>query len=215
MEPERRDAIALGSVRERGAPADCYAAGDRRVMEWWIGLRSRRLAAVLGGLGRLGATADRVTLLGLGFGLGFCALWPWSPVLALVSLATHLLLDGLDGPLARQQGTASRRGSFTDTLCDQVVVAGTTITLVAHDLLAPAPALAYVFLYTFAVTFSMLRNALGVPYRLLLRPRFAVFAAIPVDLWLWEGSTRWVVLLSLPFLLVGGIRGAQRLRSRL
>jgi hypothetical protein len=61
----------------------------------------------------------------------------------------------------------------------------------------------------------MLRNALGVPYGWLLRPRFAVYAAIPADLWLWPGSTQWVVLLSLPFLLVAGIRGAQRLRSRL
>lgn len=210
-----RVAIPVDSTGRGGSSADCYAAGDRRIMDWWKRLRARRLSAFLRGLGRVGATADRVTMLGLVSGLGFCVLWAVSPEGALICLALHLLLDGIDGPLAREQGTASRRGSFTDTLCDQIVVATTTITLVLHDLLAPAPALAYVFLYTVAVTFSMLRNALGVPYRWLLRPRLAVYAAIPLDLWLWPGTTHWVVLLSLPCLLLAVVRGAQRLRSRL
>ena len=209
------DVTASATARDSGSAADCYSAGDRRMMEWWKRLRAEQLTPFLATLGRAGATADRVTLLGLAFGLGFCALWSLSPMWAMLSLFLHVALDGLDGPLARQQGTASRRGSFTDTLCDQLVVAGTTITLMVAGLLDPALALLYVFLYTVVVTFSMVRNALGVPYGWLLRPRFPVYLAIPVDVWLWPGATQWVVIASLPFLAFAVFRGAYRLRARL
>ena len=47
-------------------------------------------------------------------------------IAALVALSLHVLIDGLDGPLARHLGIASRSGSFTDTMADQVVVVATT-----------------------------------------------------------------------------------------
>ena len=87
---KQQELLVADGGSKGGRTADCYAAGDRRMMDWWKELRARRLAPVLRGLGRLGATADRVTLLGLVSGLGFCALWPISPPLALLSLAIHL-----------------------------------------------------------------------------------------------------------------------------
>ncbi len=69
---------------------------------------------------RLGITADRLTLLGLGFGLA-CALaiilgFTWS---ALLFLALSRLCDGLDGAVARAS-TPTDRGGFLDITCDFV-----------------------------------------------------------------------------------------------
>jgi hypothetical protein len=41
----------------------------------------------------------------------------------------------------------------------------------------------FLFAYTLVVTFAMVRNALEVPYHWLVRPRFAIYLAIPVQIW--------------------------------
>lgn len=175
--------------------ADCYSAGERGAMVYWQDLRGWWLGPLLNALTACGVTADHITAASLICGLAFCPLWlwpagpPWAKVAALVALLLHVLLDGLDGPLARRQGTASRRGSFTDTLADQIVVTASTLALMASS----PPALgiwaggSYVFLYAMVVAFAMVRTALGVPYTWLIRPRFWVYGWIAIDRYLLPG----------------------------
>jgi phosphatidylglycerophosphate synthase len=125
--------------------------------------------------------------------MAFCAAYFWSKPLAFVLLTMHVLLDGLDGPLARHVGAASRRGSFTDTLADQIVVAATTVTLMSTGTLSVVPGSFYIFVYTLVVVFAFVRNALSIPYSWLVRPRFIVFAWLPVDTWLVPGSLDYAV----------------------
>ncbi len=177
------------------AKADCYSAGERAAMVWGQELRAWWLGPLLRGLAWCGVAPDQVTLASLAVGLAFCPLWlwpgspAWSKPAALVALLLHVLLDGLDGPLARHLGVASRRGSFTDTLADQMVVTASTLALMA----TPQPAASiwpgglYLFLYSVVVGFAMLRNALGVPYSWLVRPRFWVYGWIAVDAFLLPG----------------------------
>jgi phosphatidylglycerophosphate synthase len=182
--------------------ADCYSAGERRAMVWTQELRARLLRPLLMWAERLGIRPDAVTLASLACGLAFCPLylWPgtpwWSRPAALAALLAHVILDGLDGPLARHLGVASRRGSFTDTLADQIVVTATTIALMA----APQPAVSgwvgalYLFAYAMVVAFAMVRNALGVPYSWLIRPRLWVYGWIAVDLYLLPGRMDLILL---------------------
>jgi phosphatidylglycerophosphate synthase len=183
--------------------ADCYSAGERPAMVWGQEVRAWLLGPLLAWLGRCGVLPDHVTLVSLAAGLAFCPLWlwpgspAWSKPAALAALLMHVLLDGLDGPLARHLGTASRRGSFTDTLADQLVVTVSTLAIIT----APQPLAGvwaggmYLFLYSLVVGFAMIRNALGVPYSWLVRPRFWVYAWIAVDQFLlagWMDVVLWV-----------------------
>lgn len=81
-------------------------------------------------LTKLHITPDHLTILSFLFGLAFATLWHleyyWYGI---ASLWIHVALDGFDGPLARYQNSASPRGSFTDSFCDQVVVSTVTIML--------------------------------------------------------------------------------------
>ena len=181
--------------------ADCYAVAEDKFMARWQALRHRQLSGLLSALVRLGVSANLLTTIGLLFGLIFVPVLFLSPAVALSLLLLHVLVDGLDGPLARFCGTASRKGSFADTLCDQIVVAASVVALVLHGDLSAVPGLVYVFVYTLVVVFSMVRNALGIPYRWLLRPRFLVYAAIPVDIYLLDGTLDIVVTLVLAPLL--------------
>lgn len=202
---------------------DCYSAGERQAMEWTQQLRARWLAPVLRLATRWGATADHVTLASLAAGLAFAPLYlargshPWCLPGAFLALALHVLLDGIDGPLARHQQVASRAGSFTDTCSDQIVVTATTLALTTGEPPALAPLLAgtYVFLYTMVVAFAMVRNALDVPYSWLVRPRFWVYGWIVVDSYVLPQTLDWVVAAFSLLLLVKLITGFRAIRRML
>lgn len=152
-------------------------------------LRARLLGPLLQGLARLRVTPNQLTLLSLLTGLAFCPLFLWgSKPAAFALLLLHVLLDGLDGPLARFTRKNSNRGSFTDTMADQVVVTFSTVTLIHAGHAGAWPGGLYVFFYCMVVIFAMVRSALAIPYSWLVRPRFVVYAWMPVEVFVWRGS---------------------------
>lgn len=197
---------------------DCYSASERGWMERGQQLRGKLLNPILVGLTTSRIRPDHLTILSVAFGIAFAPLWLWNfSVWAMVSLAVHVLLDGLDGPLARHQSVASPRGSFTDTFCDQIVVTTVTISL----MLGPRPYLGvvagtlFLVLYTVVVVMAMVRNALRIPYVWLIRPRFFLFLAIPIELAGIRWATEIIVWASNAILAIKATSGFYALRDRL
>lgn len=184
-------------------------------MNWWQGLRARLLRGTLAHLSQRGVTADGITGLSLAFGLAFWPLLFISQSLALVTLLIHLLLDGLDGPLARHQGTDSRQGSFTDTAVDQLVVTSTTLALIQAHHVDVSAGLLYTFVYAVVVGFAMVRNALDIPYSWVIRPRLLVYAWCLIEFTLWPGSLNTVLWLGTGLLFFKAITGFQKIRATL
>ncbi len=136
-------------------------------------------------------------------------------VSALGLLVLHVCLDGLDGPLARYAKTASRRGSFTDTMTDQIVITASTITLIAAGVVWVVPGACYIFIYTVVVAFSMIRNALEIPYAWLVRPRFFVYLWLPIELYVLHGSVDYVLWAFTGLLTAKMLTGFIKIRKRL
>ena len=90
----------------RKATADCYSGGERAWMERTQAWRARLLGPALQRLSMWGVRPDHLTLMSLASGVLFCPLWYVSPAFALLALVLHVLLDGVDGPLARHLGIA-------------------------------------------------------------------------------------------------------------
>lgn len=166
----------------------CYSAEEGGFMRRSQELRGQLLGPFLVMLARLRITPNHLTLLSLLAGLAFCPVFLWgSRILAFGLMLAHVLLDGLDGPLARHMQRASNRGSFTDTAADQVVVAFSTLTLIHAGYASAWPGGLYLFFYSIVVIFALVRNALAIPYSWLVRPRFVVYAWMPVEVYLWRG----------------------------
>jgi len=197
--------------------ADVYSAGERSAMQWTQRLRGRLLAPMLKLLVRLGVRADHVTLASLIVGLTFCPLWFWMPAAAFAALAVHVALDAVDGALARFTQSASRRGSFTDTMSDQMVVAITTITLMAAEphVIDVLTGGVYIFLYTIVVGFAMVRNAMGIPYHWVVRPRFFVYGWMVVETYWWPHTIDYVIWLFNAVLALKLASGFFRIRAKL
>jgi len=167
----------------------CYSEDEGGFMRRSQELRGQLLRPLLAVLATLRVTPNHLTFLSLLAGLAFCPLFLWSSkVAAFGLLLLHVLLDGLDGPLARFTQRASNRGSFTDTAADQIVVAFSTVTLIHAGYAGAWPGGLYLFFYSIVVIFAMVRNALAIPYSWLVRPRFLVYAWMPVEVYLWRGS---------------------------
>lgn len=187
-------------------------------MEYGQQLRARFFNPLIKTLAHWHVTPDAITITSGLFGGAFLPLWLVNHrAAALICLLIHILLDGLDGPLARHQGTASPRGSFVDTFTDQVVV-----TLVTLAWLIGSPSGlnigfggGYIFLYAMVVGMAMVRNALAVPYSWLVRPRFFVFIAIAAE-WLveWPLTSPTLVICDL-LLAIKCISGFLALRAKI
>ena len=163
-------------------------------MQWSQNVRGKLLAPLLQILGDRGIRAGHITLLSLLSGLAFCPLFITGQYLpAFGFLFLHVLLDGLDGPLARYLNRASDRGSFTDTVADQVVVSATIITMIFCGAAGAWPGGIYLFLYTIVVAFAMVRSALEAPYSWLFRPRFLIFTWYAVEVFWWKNSLDYVL----------------------
>ena len=185
-------------------------------MVWTQSLRERWCLALLVILARGGVRPDHLTWLALLSGLSFCPLYAWlSKPAAFMVLALHVIMDGLDGPLARCIGASSRSGSFIDSTSDQIVIAATTIALMAADpaTIGIIAGGIYLFTYTMVVALAMVRNALGVPYAWLIRPRFFVYGWLLVDTCCLPGTldmVLWVFNALLAWNMITGIRAIRQ-----
>jgi phosphatidylglycerophosphate synthase len=195
---------------------NCYSGGEAGFMAWSQQLRARLLNALLKVLARCGVTANHVTIASLLCGLAFAPLFHWlAPWIAFLALLLHVLFDGLDGPLARYRGTASSRGSFTDTMVDQVAVTVVMIAMINAGHAGLWPGVLYIVFYLLVVTFAFVRNALQEPYSWLLRPRFLVFLWLPVEVYLWPETLDWVLWLAVAVLALKAVTGFWVIRRRM
>jgi phosphatidylglycerophosphate synthase len=83
--------------------------------------RAEILASPLGYLTKWGVRAPHLTNGRIGLGIVALLLFPSAPISASLIFVLALLLDLLDGSLARFQNQASDRGKFFDLLADHVV----------------------------------------------------------------------------------------------
>jgi phosphatidylglycerophosphate synthase len=198
------------------AGINCYSGGEGDFMKWGQDLRGKWLRPLLSGMAQVGMNANHLTLLSLLTGLAFCpAFLLGKPILSFSLLLLHVLLDGLDGPLARFQGKASNRGSFTDTMADQLVVTAAAITMIQSGHADTWPSGLYIFFYTVVVAFAFIRSAMATPYSWLFRPRFLVFIWYVVELYWLPGTLDWVLWASSGLLAVKCLTGFLRIRSRI
>ena len=196
---------------------DCYSAGEREWMEYGQQIRARLLAPSLRFMTKLRITPDHITIVSFLCGVAFAPFWYFENCwLAVSVLWIHVALDGIDGPLARFQNSASPRGSFTDSFCDQLVVSTVTIFLMigAPKLSIPAGS-TFVVVYTGVLAISMVRNTLQIPYTWLVRPRLILFLAIPLQLLGVPHAIAVVVWSSNVVLAIKLATGFYKLRKRL
>jgi len=195
--------------------ADVYSEGERAWMEKTQEIRARLFLPVLKVLVAAKITPDFLTFMSFCCGIAACYVYMINPLWAFILIFLHVFIDGLDGPLARHMKVDSRKGSFTDTMSDQAVVAATTILFMWLGLLGILAGSLYILTYTVVVLFAMWRNYMHVPYHWLVRPRFYVFGWMVVETYWWPGTLDYVVWICVALLLIKTASGFRAIRKTL
>jgi phosphatidylglycerophosphate synthase len=195
---------------------DCYSDGDRKLMERSQKIRGVFLLPLLKFLTSYNIRPNYISFLSLIAGWFACySVFTSEYISALCFLFLHVVLDGIDGPLARHQNTSSNSGSFVDSLVDQIIIVSLTIVLMDRGIVGIYPGGMYIFIYTAVVTFSMVRNAIKIPYLWVIRPRFLVYFWLILELTILPNTINWVVWFCNIILLVNFQDGFRKLKDNI
>lgn len=160
-----------------------FGAEEQAAQEKFQQQRDRCFAPIVRGLARLGVTPNAVSLLGILMLAPFAYLvlaYPEPRVAALASgfILLHVVLDGLDGPLARHYGKTGKAGALVDICCDQGGMVIVAWVLSAAGMIDGTIGSMYVLLYTTVVVFVIWLNSLGRQMRLVFRSKYLFYALI-------------------------------------
>ncbi len=159
-----------------------YSEDEELFLGPWQRIRQFFLAPIAAILSRLGITPDLLSYSSVALGIGFCLLAPYQFTIAFWLLVASVICDGLDGVEARLTKTNTARGSFTDMVCDQAVVAFSVAGMTWLGDIQPVLAILFVYVYTALVIFLMLHRMLQVSSHWIVRPsRMMLYGAIALD----------------------------------
>lgn len=187
-------------------PADSYSAFERRFIGPFRRGLLRIVRPVVAVLARLKVHPNALSLSQIPLGFAVLALVPEYPRAAFGLFIGTLLIDGLDGALARATGKASPFGGLVDQFADHAREVTVVAGMMLFGALHPLPAILYGVIYTGLNLTLYLTNIHGAPTPWAVKSYLIVYPAL--FLYLWFGVnllTPAVVLSEVLMLIVIGI----------
>lgn len=130
---------------------------ERRIYDLRIKLLETPLRPIIKLLTFMGIGADAISYTGVAVMFAFVLVVPHNPVAGFWLLFARMLLDVIDGPLARYQKTDSDRGKFVDVLMDNTGFALFILGVTRVGLMHGSSAVAYLFLTELVVVLMIIR----------------------------------------------------------
>ena len=157
-------------------------------------------------------TATAFFVLLVGFPLLF---WLKKPQLAFAILAFNIILDGLDGPLAKLEGGHSNSGAFWDMANDLSAMVVVVITAAHFQYLNPTVAFVYVACYLYLSFFGIALNVLKIPYRFVTKSKYPVYFFLLIRYITGRDLTTWFCLFMIAIMAIHITISAKRMADGL
>ena len=182
-------------------PPGSYSTLERLLLSPLRRSATPAFAAIAGLLGRLGVSPNAVSLSQIPLGVVIAWQLGENPALALGLFVLALLLDGLDGTLARLSGRASAYGALVDQVADHVRELTVMAGFAAAGLISGGVATMYAAAYPLLNALLWIGDRHGRPARVSAKvwitfyPFFALWALTGVN-WLdWAAAATAALLL--------------------
>jgi len=202
-------------MNDAGGQADSYSAFERRFIGpfrvWLLGVTR----PLVGLLARLGVPPNALSFSQVVGGFMVLALVPDHPRWAFGLFLALLLIDGLDGALARATGKASPFGALVDQYCDHIREVTVIGGMALFGALAILPAVLYGLIYT-GLNFTVyLANARGASVPWAVKSYLVVYPGLFLYLWFGLDALTPAVVLSELLMLVVILLGLRNLSRAL
>jgi len=154
-----------------------FGYGEKDFFNNWAEARTRFFRPVCSYLHRYGITADHLTLAGLYpmLFLFFPMFYLRLRIMGYFILGFHLLMDAIDGPMARFQGVQGNKGALLDMVDDLTGMGVVVITAVHFGYLFPFIGMVYVFSYLYMIVLSVGQNLAGNPFRFVVKTKYPFY----------------------------------------
>ncbi len=162
---------------------DSYSALERQFIGAFRQTLLRATRPLVSLLARLGVHPNLLSASQVVGSVAVVALVPTHPRLAFVLFLALLLIDGLDGALARATGQASAFGALVDQYCDHIREVTVVGGMAFWGALAIVPAVLYGLVYTGLNLTLYLANAHGAPVPWAVKSYLVVYPALFLYLW--------------------------------
>jgi phosphatidylglycerophosphate synthase len=181
---------------------DSYSALERKFISTFRRTLLRATRPVVSLLARLGVHPNVLSASQVVGGFVVLALIPTHPRPAFLLFLALLLIDGMDGALARVTGKASAFGALVDQYCDHIREVTVVGGMAFWGALAIFPAVLYGLAYTGLNLTVYLANAHGAPVPWAVKSYLVVYPALFLYLWFGLDLLTPAVVLSEALMLV-------------
>lgn len=123
-----------------------------------------------------------------------------NPLIFIIGIWFHMLIDGIDGALARFQKTASIQGSIVDVISDHFGIIFFCIFMYIFGFSNIYIISIFFVLYTIIIIFSLYFLFKNTNFIFVLRPRIFIFSAVTLDYIIFIGMTDLIALLGIIFM---------------
>jgi phosphatidylglycerophosphate synthase len=136
-----------------------------------------------------------------------------NPIYFVVGIWTHMIMDALDGTLARYQNKTSSNGAIIDSLCDHFGIILACLFSYLFVIADGFNILAFAILYSILIglIFYLLKNKSS--FFFIIRPRLYLYTTITIDVFCLTHITDYIVLISSIIILVEIIIGFKKILS--
>lgn len=183
-------------------PTDSFSALERRFIGPFRRGLLRVTQPIVSVLTRLGVHPNALSLSQIPLGFAVLALVPEFPRAAFGLFIATLLIDGLDGALARATGKASPFGGLVDQYADHIREVTVVAGMAAFGALHPLPAILYGVIYTGINLTLYLTNVRGAPTPWAVKSYLIVYPALFLYLWFGVNILTPAVVLSEVLMLI-------------
>lgn len=124
--------------------------------------------------------------------IGFPILfWREKYLAAFIVLGIHIILDGIDGPLARLEGSPTPSGALLDMGNDVTGMVIVVITASHWGFLHPTIGFMYVVGYLYLTFAAIAQNALGLSFRFVMKTKYPVYILLAIRAGTGVDITTW------------------------
>jgi len=191
---------------------DSYSSLERRFLNRGRRLLLTLLKPAVSLLAALHIPPNAVSMAQIGVGMVIVFTMPSYPRLTFSLFLLTLVLDSLDGTLARHTGRSSSFGAFLDQFCDHVREVLVIAALARVGALNPFPAVLYAITYPALNLTLFLCNYYQVPLPVALKSYLVVYPALFTYLWFGVNWLDKAVSLSIGLMSLVVVQGLFHLR---